>query len=262
MAERYTFEDLKEIVKKLRSKDGCPWDKVQTHQSLISPLIEESYEVVEAIQNHDMENLCEELGDLFLHVIFHADIASEENNFTIDDVMTTLGQKLIRRHPHIFGDIHAETPQEVKHHWESIKKQEKGYIQQSEILKNVPTSLPALLRAYKVQQKAAHVGFDFDEIQEVMGKIEEEWLELKDALKANEKDEIMEELGDYLFSIVNFSRFLNINPEITLTNTIEKFINRFVYVEQTALTLGKSLEEMTLQDMNILWEQSKKEIEP
>lgn len=259
MAQRYTLEDLLNIMKKLRSENGCPWDRQQTHESLLTSLLEEAYEVMNAIKGKDMDNLCEELGDLLLQVIFHSQIAFEQGQFTFDDVVNGLCQKLVRRHPHIFGEAVVHSAQEVKYNWEEIKREERGSQTYGEMMQEVPQVLPALLRAYKVQQKAAHVGFDWDHAQEVMAKIEEEWEELKKAHEDNNKEGIVEELGDLLFSIVNLSRFLKINPEITLTNAIEKFINRFVYVENTVLALGKSLEAMTLKEMDLLWDEAKEQ---
>jgi len=255
--EKYTYDDLLETMKTLRSENGCPWDLKQTHESLLPNLLEETYEVIDAIKKDNRNSLKEELGDLLLQIVFHARIAEEDSKFTMEDVIDGICKKLILRHPHIFGNVVANSTEEVLENWEQIKKVEKGYNTQTEVLKSVPEVLPALIRAYKVQKKAADIGFDWDNIDDVIKKIDEEKNELLDAIKKGNDRDIMEEYGDLLFSIVNFARFLKINPEFALTNTTEKFINRFEYVENTAISQDKKLEQMTLKEMDELWEESK-----
>lgn len=256
MKKQYGFDDLVEIIGILRSDNGCPWDKVQTHETLRDSMIEEAYEVVEAINNKDMTNLCEELGDVLMQVIFHAMIESEKGGFTLEDVYDGISKKMISRHSHIFASDVANTPQAVLANWEKNKKKEKGFETQTQVLESVPKSLPALIRARKVQAKAANVGFDMKTIEDAIKKLEEEIGELKDALNSEGQD-IQEEYGDILFSCVNISRFLGLNPEFALTNSSEKFINRFRYIEETALSGGRTLENLTILEMDELWEQSK-----
>ncbi|NLK97591.1 nucleoside triphosphate pyrophosphohydrolase [Defluviitalea saccharophila] len=255
--EKYTYEDLLVIMRTLRGENGCAWDLKQTHESLLPNLLEESYEVIDAIKKGDQESLKEELGDLLLQIVFHSRIAEENKEFTIDDVIDGICKKLILRHPHIFGDTTVESTEEILQNWEQIKKKEKGFESQTEVLKSVPEVLPALVRAYKVQAKAAHVGFDWTDIKDALDKVNEEFEEFREAHKSGNNEHIMEEYGDLLFSIVNIARFLKINPEFALTNTIEKFINRFEYVENTAISRDRRLEDMTLEEMDKLWEESK-----
>ena len=260
--EKYTYDDLLEIMRILRSENGCPWDRKQTHESILPNLLEETFEVIDAVKKNNKNALKEELGDLLLQIVFHARMAEEDNLFSMEEVIDGICKKLILRHPHIFGDVIVHTAEEVLENWEQIKKVEKGYHTQTEVLKSVPEVFPALMRAYKVQKKAAEIGFDWDNIEDVIKKVEEEKNELLEALKEDNNSKIVEEYGDFLFSIVNFARFLKINPEFALTNTTEKFINKFEYVENTAISQGKKLEEMTLKEMDELWEESKrKEIE-
>ncbi|MFP4698323.1 MAG: nucleoside triphosphate pyrophosphohydrolase [Eubacteriales bacterium] len=253
----YAFQDLIEIIEVLRSKEGCPWDMQQTHKSLRETVLEESYEVIEAINLDDKNNLKEELGDLLLQVVLHAQIASENKDFTINNIITTLCEKLIRRHPHIFNGEKLETKEDVNNRWEQIKKEEKNYNSISEIMKGVPKALPALIRAQKVQKKAAKVGFDFGKMEEALDKVFEEIDELKEAYNNQNIDEIDEEFGDLIFAIVNLSRFFGLNAEFSLTNAVEKFITRFEGVEKLATKEGKKLEDMTLKEMDTLWERIK-----
>lgn len=257
MGKKYTFEDLKQIMETLRSEQGCPWDREQSHESLLQYLLEETYEVIDAVKKNDMEHLCEELGDVLLQVMFHAQIASEKGQFQIDDVVDRICKKMIHRHTHIFSDEVAKTAEEVKQNWEKIKKLEKGFETQTEVLKDIPEVLPALVRATKVQAKASEVGFDWEGIEGPMEKLKEEWDELKEAYRSNQKDKIIEEYGDFLFSNVNIGRFLKINPEFALTKSIEKFINRFEYIERAAIQAGKHLNTMSLAEMDQLWEKAK-----
>lgn len=256
--ERYGFEDLLEIMKILRSPDGCPWDREQDHESLKKYLIEETYEALEAIDLKNPEKLCEELGDVLLQVIFHAEIAEEEGQFTIYDVIDGVSKKMVNRHEHVFGKKHADTAEDVLKLWENIKKKEKGVKSQTEVLKDVPANLPALMRSYKVQEKAAKVGFDWDNVEDAWKKINEEMEELREAYESGNMEKTEEELGDLLFAVVNVSRFLKIQPELALTKTINKFIKRFEYIETKSSENGRKLENMTLEEMDALWEQAKK----
>jgi len=257
LKDKYEFSDLVEIMKLLRSEKGCPWDRDQNHESLKKYLIEETYEVLEAIDLKDKDKLCEELGDLLLQVVFHAQIGSEEGTFNIDDVITSICRKMILRHTHVFGGDKAETPDEVVDNWEAIKRKEKDVKSHTEVLRDVPSNLPALMRSYKVQQKAAQVGFDWDNIQDVFDKVDEEIRELKDVYTSKNVERISDEMGDVFFALVNLSRFLKVQPELALTGTINKFIKRFEYIEQESLKAGRKLEEMTLSEMDELWNKAK-----
>jgi len=251
------LERLTDIMEVLRSKDGCPWDREQTHESLKKYLIEETYEYLEVVDLNDKRRMCEELGDVLLQIVFHAQIASEKGDFNIGDVINGVCDKMIHRHPHVFGDVSAETSSEVLKNWEEIKKKEKGNINQTSVLQDVPVNLPALMRSYKVQQKAAQVGFDWDDTSDVFAKIREEIDELEAEYKKSDKTGMEEELGDVLFSVVNLSRFLKVHPELSLSQSTNKFIKRFEYVEKRASELGKKLSEMTLSEMDVLWEEAK-----
>jgi len=254
--KKYTLEDLVAIIKRLRGEGGCPWDRVQTHESLREAMLEEAYEAVDAIERKDTENLKEELGDVLMQVVFHAEIEEETGTFTIEDVIEGICKKMIYRHPHVFGDTKADTADEVLVNWEALKKAEKQITTQSEAMKQIPAALPALTRAKKVQKKAASVGFDFYETGQAMEKVREEVEELTEAIEQGLGTE-EEEFGDILFAMVNISRFLKINPEFALTKATKKFINRFEYVENSALSEGKTLSEMTLEEMDLLWDEAK-----
>ena len=255
------FKRLLDIMAQLRSPEGCPWDREQTPQSLKPYLIEETYEVLEAIDQNNDENIAEELGDLLLQVVFHAQIASEESRFTIDDVTQAISDKLIRRHPHVFGDVEAKTPDEVVKNWESIKAKEKPK-KKTSVLDGVPPQLPALFKARRLQEKAARVGFDWDDIDDVAAKVKEETQELVQAKKSGQQQHIEEEFGDLLFSLVNLARYLNICPEEALTQTNNKFRRRFQYIEQELSQVKKTPQEATLEEMDALWEKAKKETYP
>ncbi|WP_312047957.1 nucleoside triphosphate pyrophosphohydrolase [Anaerotignum sp.] len=256
MDKRYTLDDLQAIIEKLRGEGGCPWDRVQTHESLREAMLEEAYEAVDAIERKDKVNLKEELGDVLMQVVFHAELAKEAGSFGLEDVIEGICKKMIYRHPHVFGNAKADTADEVLVNWEILKKQEKQITTQSEAMKQIPMALPSLIYAKKVQKKAADVGFDFIEIGDAMNKVREEIVELTEAIEQGlGTDE--EEFGDFLFAVVNISRFLKINPEIALTKASKKFINRFEYVENSALSEGKKLSEMTLKEMDHLWDEAK-----
>ncbi len=256
--KKYTIQDLLDIMTKLRAPDGCPWDREQDHKSLKRYLIEEAYEVLEAIDEESPKKLCDELGDLLLQVVFHAQIAKENGQFNFDDVANGVSSKMINRHRHVFGEEEAETADDVMSIWEKVKKEEKGLKTQTQVLKEVPGNLPALMRSFKVQQKAAQVGFDWDDVRDAIVKVKEEIEELEQAYNDGETVHIEEELGDLLFAVVNVSRFLKVQPELALTATVNKFIRRFEYVESTASKQGKQLNDMSLKDMDALWDEAKK----
>jgi tetrapyrrole methylase family protein/MazG family protein len=241
-------------MKRLRGENGCPWDHEQTHESLKPYLLEETYEVLEAIDKQDDEEMSEELGDLLLQIVFHAQIATEKGKFTIDDVARKIVEKLKRRHPHVFGKTKVKGSDEVLKNWEEIKKDE-GKLS---VLAGVPDHLPALLRARRVQEKAKRVGFDWDSIDGAFGKILEEVRELKDAAEEMNKQKIEDEFGDILFSIVNVSRFLGIDAESSLRKTINKFKQRFQHVERIAEMRGeKPLNDYSINELDELWEEAK-----
>ena len=251
------FNDLLEIMDILRGAEGCPWDKEQSHESLKKYLVEECYEVLEAIDEKDDDMLIEELGDVLLQVVFHAKIGKEQGYFNINDVIAGICNKMIHRHPHVFGTETINTSEEVLTTWDKIKRDEKGFETYTEELKHVGKNLPSLMRAEKVQKKASKIGFDFDKVESAMDKVIEELKEVKDVYKSNNKAKILEEIGDLLFSVVNVSRFLDIEPESALHCTIEKFIKRFDYMEKVSLERGMKLEEMSLNGMDSLWNEAK-----
>lgn len=245
---------LVEIMRKLRGENGCPWDHEQTNETLKPYLLEETYEVLNAIDSKRDKDLEEELGDLLLQIVFHAQIASEQGRFTIDDVAGTIVDKLIRRHPHVFGETKVNSSEEVLENWEEIKKREG----KESVLDGVPESLPALLKARRIQEKAKRVGFDWDSIQGAFEKVLEEFKELKDAVGRRKKKDIEDEFGDILFSIVNISRFMEIDAEDSLRKTVNKFKKRFQYIEQKVKKMGKKpLKNYSIQELDLLWEESK-----
>ena len=250
------FQKLVDIMALLRSENGCPWDKVQTHASIKPYLIEETYEVVEAIDENDPAKMKEELGDLLLQVVFHAQMAKEHGEFDINDVIEKISDKMVSRHPHVFGDAKFETPEEVTKQWQDRKKEE-GKLRDS-ALEGVPKELPSLLRAHRLQSRAAKVGFDWAKVEDVFGKLDEELNEFKEALEKKDKKEIEDELGDIFFVLVNISRFVGVNAEEALRKTISKFISRFRYIEMKAAEEGRQLSDMTLEDMDALWDEAKK----
>ena len=251
------LERLIDIMKLLRSGDGCPWDREQTHESLKKYLIEETYEYLEVVDLEDKARMCEELGDVLLQIVFHARIAEENGDFNIEDVINGVCDKMIHRHPHVFGDVTAETSSQVLKNWEEIKKKEKGVTSQTSVLQGVPRNLPALMRSYKVQQKAAQVGFDWTNPGDVFAKLREEIDELEAEYNKQNKSGIDEEFGDVLFSAVNLSRFLKVHPELSLTQSTDKFIGRFEYIEKRAVEQGRTLNEMSLEEMEALWVEAK-----
>jgi len=246
------FENLMEIMYKLRKE--CPWDKKQTHDSLKANTLEEAYEVIEAIDEKDYESLKGELGDLLLHIVFHSVIAEENKTFTIDEVIEAISEKLIRRHPHIFGKSEVEDADEVDKNWETIKLEEG----RESVLEGVPKNLPQLYRAYRMQEKASKVGFDWKEKEPVWKKIQEEINELKEIESTDSKEKIEEEFGDLLFSLVNYARFIDVNPENALRSTNDKFVKRFNYIERKFKEEGKDITKSTLEEMDRFWKESKK----
>jgi len=255
--KQYSFKDLLEIIDKLRAENGCPWDRAQTHETIKMNLVEEAYEAIESLDAGDKDAFADELGDILLQVVFHAQIGKEEGTFSIDDVLYHVCHKMISRHTHIFGDDHADTPEAVLDTWEKNKQKEKGQKTFTESMEGVCSYLPALIRAQKVQSKAAKAGFDWDDVSGALDKLQEETVELKEAAATGETERISEELGDVLFSAVNVSRFFKCSAEEALGMTIRKFIDRFAYVEKSALEAGKRLEDMTLSEMDALWDEAK-----
>lgn len=251
-----TFDQLITIMRKLRAPGGCPWDAEQTHESLTRYLLEETYEVIEAIDEKSPQHLKEELGDLLLQPVFHAAIAEESDDFTIDDVISTLCDKLIRRHPHVFGDLEIKNSDQQVENWEKIKRLEKGDKRPS-ALSGVPDHLPALLKAHKISEKASRVGFDWEHADQVFAKVMEELREFEEAWAGGDPARMEDELGDLLFAIANLGRFLNLNPEEALRKTITRFQKRFRYVEAELLSQGMSMQNATPGEMDRLWERAK-----
>lgn len=258
LGERFTLEPIVDVMNTLRSPGGCVWDIEQTHASLRRYLVEEVYEVLEAIDLQQGDKLCEELGDLLLQIVFHARIAEESNVFSMQQVIDVVTEKMIRRHPHVFGDTTVRDAGEVLLNWDAIKQQEYGSERPS-VLDGIPKGLPSLMRAYKLQHKAAKVGFDWDSIPPVWDKIEEELLELKAACEQGKVADMEGELGDVLFSVVNLARFLHIDAEVALNITNNKFLRRFSYIEKHIHANNLKWENLGLKELDILWEQAKKQ---
>ena len=251
-AQLKAFDRLLTIMEELREQ--CPWDKKQTLQSLRHLTIEETYELGDAILDNDLEEVKKELGDLLLHIVFYAKIGSESKDFDIADVANEICEKLISRHPHIYGDVKVSDEAEVKRNWETLKLKEG----KSSVLEGVPKSLPALVKASRIQEKVAGVGFDWEEPQQVFEKLQEELEELQHEISEDNIDKIEAEFGDVLFSMINYGRFLKISPENALERTNKKFIKRFQYLESRAKEMSKSIQDLTLAEMNVFWEEAKK----
>lgn len=247
-----SLDRLLTIMDELREQ--CPWDRKQTMQSLRHLTIEETYELGDAILDNDLEEVKKELGDLLLHIVFYSKIGSETKDFDIADVANEISEKLISRHPHIYSDVKVENEDDVKRNWEQLKLKEG----KKSVLEGVPKSLPALVKASRIQDKVAGVGFDWEEPQQVFEKLQEELGELQHEVKENNRDKIEAEFGDVLFSMINYARFLKVNPEDALERTNKKFITRFQYLEQKSKEQNKSLKDMTLSEMDIFWEEAKK----
>ena len=255
--DRYDINDLLKIMELLRSPGGCPWDAEQTHESIRKDFIEETYEVIEAINKNDRELLLEELGDVLLQVTFHAQIEKEKNSFDFSDVCDGICKKLVERHPHVFGSVNVESTDEVLKNWDDIKRKSKGQKTQGSAMEKIPRELPALMRAEKIQAKAKKAGFDWEEIGGALDALESEIKELKAAMQSGVHEEIEGELGDVLFSCVNVSRFLKVDPEFALTRSNEKFITRFLEVERLANEKGINMKEKTIEELDELWNQAK-----
>ncbi len=246
------FKRLLDIMDELRA--GCPWDKKQTLESLRYLTIEETYELSDAILDKNMDDIKKELGDLVLHIVFYSKIASEKNAFDITDVLESISEKLIHRHPHIYGDVKAQTDEDVKNNWEKIKLKEG----KKSVLEGVPKSLPALVKAYRMQEKARGVGFDWERPTQVWEKVEEELKEFKDEVENNSSQKkIEQEFGDLLFALINYARFIDVNPEDALERTNRKFRSRFGYLEKNAKESGKSMHDMSLAEMDVFWNKAK-----
>jgi MazG family protein len=257
--ERYTFDDLVAIMVRLRSPGGCPWDRKQNHRSLLPYLIEETYEVVDSIDRRNMNDLEEELGDLLLQIVFHAQLAAERKRFGIDGVIDRISRKLIARHPHVFKSKTKLTAGQVLDNWERIKlKESNGKARPKGVLDGVPQSLPALLRAFRVQEKTSRFGFDWDKPEDVLAKVEEEIGELRASLRSKRKSEIEHEIGDLFFALVNLARHLNVDPEAALSKTNRRFTRRFAYIEAQLARQKRSLNDATLEEMDRLWEAAKR----
>jgi XTP/dITP diphosphohydrolase len=247
------FERLLTIMDELR--DQCPWDKKQTLESLRYLTIEETYELSDAILEKDMDEIKKELGDLMLHLVFYAKIGSETGHFDIADVLNSISEKLVRRHPHIYGDVTVNNAEDVKNNWEKIKLQEKD---RDSVLTGVPNSLPAMVKAYRMQEKVRGVGFDWNTAEQVWEKVNEEIAELQHEIAVGNDENKEKEFGDLLFSLVNYARFIGVNPEDALERTNKKFVQRFKYIEQQSKKHGKSLKNMTLAEMDVFWDEAKK----
>ncbi|UOQ91360.1 nucleoside triphosphate pyrophosphohydrolase [Halobacillus shinanisalinarum] len=248
----HQFFRLREVIRKLRGPGGCPWDQKQTHASLRRYLIEEAYEFIDAVNRHDDDHMVEELGDVLLQVMLHSQIGEDEGFYTIDDVIVSITEKMIRRHPHVFGNVHVEGTEEVVTNWDQIKKQEKKQVLES-MLDDVPMSFPALLQAEELQKKAAKVGFDWDDVKQVEAKVQEEWSEFIEAKEANDVEEMEKEFGDWLFAIANLARHYKINGEMALNRTNQKFRTRFSAMEKSASEGKRLLEYYTIDELEALW---------
>ena len=260
MEKTSNFEELVRVMKRLRAPEGCPWDREQTHSSLKPYMLEEVYEALEAIDSEDDSELCKEAGDVLLQVVFHAQIAEEEDRFTIEDVAGAIVEKLVRRHPHVFADAEVDNTEHVIANWEEIKKQERRDAgqQHPSHLDGIPKSLPALMRAQRMQARAARQGFDWREVGGALDKVEEEFAELRRENEAGSTDTVEDELGDLLFSLVNVSRFLHVDPEQALQRAIAKFEKRFRSVESALGEREQSMRDSTLEELDALWDDAKK----
>jgi tetrapyrrole methylase family protein/MazG family protein len=249
-----------EIVRRLRAPGGCPWDREQTHKSLLNCLLDETYEFFEAVEENDTAHMKEELGDLFMQVVLHAQMAAERGDFDMEQVAAGISEKIVRRHPHVFGDATVSSTSEVLRNWEAIKRAEAGKETRTHVVDGIPESLPALFRAEKVQRRVARVGFDWPDMAPVLDKVEEEFREFREAVAAGDTAHAEEELGDILFALVNVARHRKICAEDALRLTVRKFERRFRYVEDSLKRAGKSFSETTLEEMDGFWEESKKTV--
>lgn len=256
--ETYAVEDLLAIMRALRSPEGCPWDKVQTHESIRQNFLEETHEAIEAIDKGDTAGLREELGDVLMQVVFHSIMEEEVSHFTFDDVVDELCKKLLVRHPHVFGDVQASNEAEALKSWDAMKRATKKTNAQSDLLKNVPKTLPSLMRAEKVQDRARRVGFDYDGVEDALGALDGEVAELRAEIVSGTKESREDELGDVLFSVVNVARFLEIEPEFALGKSVEKFVRRFSALDALAAARGIDVPAASLDTLNALWDEVKR----
>lgn len=252
-----SFEDLIKIVEKLRSPEGCPWDRKQTHDSLLPFLFEETNEVADTIISKDMVHLKEELGDILLHILLHSKIAEENNEFNLNEVINDISEKLVRRHPHVFGEIKAETADDVDRIWESVKVEERKGLKHSSRLDKIPNNFHPLLRSYKLQKEASKVGFDWDDYKPVLDKIDEEVQEIRDAIDSGVVEDIEHEIGDLIFAAVNLGRFFDVNADVSLTKCNKRFYERFRLVEEQVAFSGKDFKDFTLDELDIFWDKAK-----
>ena len=251
------FGKLVAIMARLRGEGGCEWDRAQTHETLRQYLVEETHEVVDAIRQNDPSLLCEELGDLLLQILFHARIAEENGEFGISDVISSISEKMVRRHPHVFGEAHADSPEAVSRQWEHIKRTVENRSHPS-LVGGIPRDFPSLLRASKMSKKAARAGFDWERTEQVLEKVEEELGELKEAMSGEEPGKIEHEFGDVLFALVNLARFLNLNPEVAMMSANDRFERRFREMEKIASETGSSLENADMATLESLWQKAKR----
>lgn len=258
LKDKYNIDDLVAIIKVLRAPGGCPWDREQTHESIKKNFIEETYEVVEAINKQSTDMLREELGDVLLQIVLHSEIESENGNFSFDDVVNDIVQKLVVRHPHVFGEVVANNTAEALNSWDTVKLKTKGQKNQTESMLSVPRELPALMRAQKIQHKAAKIGFDWDNVGGAVDKLYEEIDELKTAMEQGKRFDIEDEFGDVLFSCVNIARFIDVDSEEALTASTDKFMSRFSLVEQMASEQGIDMKSSSIEELDRLWDKAKK----
>ncbi|OQY58654.1 MAG: nucleoside triphosphate pyrophosphohydrolase [Desulfobacteraceae bacterium 4572_88] len=253
------IEALIELVTTLRGENGCPWDQKQTPQTMMVYLLEEAYELFDAIEKGTPEEVCEELGDVFFHIFFIARLFQEAGHFDIEDVARSITRKMIHRHPHVFGDATVNSDEEIRERWHKLKKKEKPGNRKSSALDSVPGKLPALIRAYRISERAARTGFDWENISEVMQKAEEEWGELKSELAVNHQENMAMELGDVLFTLTNVARFARIHPETALASSTQKFEKRFRHMEKTVSESGRDIDAASREEMDQLWEDAKQQ---
>lgn len=258
LKDKYNMDDLVAIIKVLRAPGGCPWDREQTHESIKKNFIEETYEVVEAINKQSTDMLREELGDVLLQIVLHSEMESENGNFSFDDVVNDIVQKLVVRHPHVFGEVVANNTAEALNSWDAVKLKTKGQKNQTESMLSVPRELPALMRAQKIQHKAAKIGFDWDNVGGAVDKLYEEIDELKTAMEQGKRFDIEDEFGDVLFSCVNIARFIDVDSEEALTASTDKFMSRFSLVEQMASEQGIDMKSSSIEELDRLWDKAKK----
>ncbi|WP_297129999.1 nucleoside triphosphate pyrophosphohydrolase [uncultured Eubacterium sp.] len=258
LKDKYNMDDFVAIIKVLRAPGGCPWDREQTHESIKKNFIEETYEVVEAINKQSPDMLREELGDVLLQIVLHTEMESEKGNFTFDDVANDIVQKLVVRHPHVFGEVVANNTAEALNSWDAVKLKTKGQKNQTESMLSVPRELPALMRAQKIQHKAAKIGFDWDDVGGAVDKLYEEIDELKTAMEQGKRLDIEDEFGDVLFSCVNIARFIDVDSEEALTAASDKFMSRFSLVEQMASEQGIDMKCSSIEELERLWDKAKK----